>query len=252
MTIRLKCDCGREIAARDDWAGRKVACPACKAPVLVSAPPGSECPNCHRVNPVGSPSCAGCGYDFGLGRVPLSVSKPEEKHPGLFGLMLGTLVHPFDTMDAFFYYVNDRSMLIKMAVFYFCTVPVAGLAHAGGMEHLGKGILIELATFAIATICIVGAGALLGQSSNILGAALILGFVRAVTYAVMGLYVIALLSGLTDPLPLVLLVFLIWNILLYIAALTNIFGCSWQLALLIAIVAGILQGWGARFLGLSG
>lgn len=38
--IRLQCECGRKIAAPDQWLGKRVKCPQCGRPVLV-APPGA-------------------------------------------------------------------------------------------------------------------------------------------------------------------------------------------------------------------
>ena len=37
MAIQVKCPCGKKLSVKDDFAGRKVKCPACQKPLLVPA-----------------------------------------------------------------------------------------------------------------------------------------------------------------------------------------------------------------------
>lgn len=212
-----------------------------------------ECPSCHRVNRPGARACDGCGFDFVTGR-PGKNRRDASSVPlkGVFGLALGTVVHPVDTVDSFFYYVSDTAMLGRMAIFYLVSLPIAGFI-AGGAE-VGtwlQGTVAEAVGFAVSVVCIVGAGRLLGQSGSLAGTAVILGFVRAVVTFVLGLYVLAIVIGLMSPNVIVLIVFLVWNVVLNIVALTNIFGCSAGVAFFIVFIAAILHGVVLRALGVA-
>ncbi|HTF56547.1 MAG TPA: zinc ribbon domain-containing protein [Planctomycetota bacterium] len=215
---------------------------------------GRECPACHRVNRPGARACEECGFDFITGRAPAPKrSRSGESQPGVFGLAVGTLVHPVRTMDAFFYYVNDTAMLGKMAIFFLVSLPIAGLIAAGGETgRWVQGTFAEAVGFAVSTICIVLAGRIIGQSSSLIGAAAILGFVRAVVTFVSGLWLLAIITGLTGASFFVILIFLIWGIVLNIVALTNIFGCSGYVAFFISLVAGILQWFITKAVGVAG
>lgn len=212
---------------------------------------GRECPSCHRVNLPTARTCEECAFD-------LINHRPGRQRrgggvvaqPGVVGLAMGTIIHPVNTMDSFFYYVSDSAMLGKMVLFYLISLPVAGFVTGGGeMENWVQGTVAEAAGFVVSTLCIIGAGRLLGQSGSILGAGVILGFVRAVVSLVLGLYVLGVVIGLMPFNLLVMLVFLIWNIVLNIVALTNIFGCSASVAFFISIIAGILHAVVSRAIG---
>ncbi|HZL73436.1 MAG TPA: hypothetical protein VFC86_13320 [Planctomycetota bacterium] len=215
--------------------------------------PQLECPVCHLANRPGARACEECGWDFMLNR-PGKARRGSDssRDVGLYGLALGTVVSPVRTMDAFFYYVNDTAMLGKMAIFYLASLPIAGFIAGGGESDAWvKGTLAEAVGFAVSLVCIIGAGRLLGQSGSIAGAAVILGFVRAVVTFILGLYVLAIVVGLTGPNFIVFLIFLVWNVVLNIVALTNIFGCSAGVAFFISIIAGLLQGVVTRHLGVG-
>lgn len=99
MPLHVACRCGAQFAARDDLAGKTVACPACggalSIPAIPIAPPpayrpsgvtsildeiglnsddqGIVCPKCQGHFPPGKAICAQCGYNLQTG----SMSKPE-------------------------------------------------------------------------------------------------------------------------------------------------------------------------------
>jgi hypothetical protein len=172
---------------------------------------------------------------------------------GVFGLAIGTLLHPIRTMDAFFYYVNDTSMLVKMGLFYLLSLPLAGLIAAEGQaSRWGIGTVGEAAGFAVGVLCIAGAGKLLGQSFSIVGAAVILGFVRAVVTLVLGPYALAVGMEFLEPNLFILLVFAVWMVVLNIMALTNIFGCSAAFAFLISLIANGLHRYVTQAIGVGG
>jgi hypothetical protein len=99
--ISFKCQCGKGLKVRDEAAGKKVRCPACKQVIQIPAaspePPeqaapkdeadfglqdyepehgeqkvedaGKHCPECHMRLPVSAVLCTTCGHDFRTGRV---------------------------------------------------------------------------------------------------------------------------------------------------------------------------------------
>ena len=83
-----------------------------------------------------------------------------------------------------------------------------------------------------------------------MSSAVILGFVRAVVTFVMCLYAIGIVIGLMPLSLIAILGFLIWNFVLNIVALTNIFGCSPGIAFFISLISGFLQGVVTRALGI--
>lgn len=145
-------------------------------------------------------------------------------------------------MDSFFYYVSDRAMLTKMGIFYLVSVPIGGFILAGGETgHLAHGMGMEVVGFVVSTLCILLAGRIFGEPASLLGAAVLLGFVRSVVNFVAGAYLFAIVIDLMAPNVIVIIVFLIWNFVLNIMALTNIFGCSGLVAFVISFVAGVIQ-----------
>src|SRR5688572_16134390 len=106
-----------------------------------------ECPSCHRVNRARARSCDECGVDLASGRSSRSRSESAETHPGVLGLALGTIIHPIRTMDSFFYYVSDMSMVGKMAIFYLASLPISGFINSIDRESVSwiQGMLAEVA-----------------------------------------------------------------------------------------------------------
>lgn len=109
MSIKLHCSCGKTFKVRDDWAGKRCKCPACKQPMSIpgSAQPASgsvneghvadafsdsvsagateaagetACPGCGVAVSEGAMICIHCGYDFATGK-KLAMSKPAAKAP---------------------------------------------------------------------------------------------------------------------------------------------------------------------------
>jgi len=211
-----------------------------------------DCPSCRGVSRSSARTCEECGFDFVTGRPGRARRlKGGEVQPGVLGLAVGTIVHPVRTMDSFFYFVSDTAMLGRMVVFYLVSLPIAGFIAGGAETHAWvQGIFAEAAGFIVSTLCILGAGRLLGQSGSLVGAGVILGFVRAVVSFVLGLYVLAVVTGVTSPHFAVFILFMLWNLVLNIMALTNIFGCSASVALFISIIGGILHGIITRAIGI--
>ena len=42
MAIKVSCTCGKTISAKDEFAGRRVKCPACKEPLRIPKPKVEE------------------------------------------------------------------------------------------------------------------------------------------------------------------------------------------------------------------
>ncbi len=90
MPIEVTCQCGKRFAARDDLAGKTVACPACKAPLKIAPPRpmavpvpeptgvgsildeiglrtderGIVCPKCRNYIAIGTSVCRKCRYNL--------------------------------------------------------------------------------------------------------------------------------------------------------------------------------------------
>ena len=92
MTIKVVCQCGASFGAKDELAGRNVACPKCKQPLKIGAAPtpaapvskamtdlldeagfdkveGPRCPKCSKPIQPGSLLCVNCGYNLQTGEV---------------------------------------------------------------------------------------------------------------------------------------------------------------------------------------
>jgi hypothetical protein len=106
MPIKASCACGAAFAARDDLAGRTVACPKCKQPLTipaaaVSAPAAApvphanadlfdglglkardesqpRCPGCSADMPPNAVLCVKCGYNVKLGKRMQTISMSGE------------------------------------------------------------------------------------------------------------------------------------------------------------------------------
>ncbi|MDP6468768.1 MAG: hypothetical protein QF918_13555 [Pirellulaceae bacterium] len=90
MTIKVVCQCGASFGAKDELAGRKVACPKCKQPLEIGAAPaptpavsgamsdlldeagfdnvqGPRCPKCSKPIQPGALLCVSCGFNLQTG-----------------------------------------------------------------------------------------------------------------------------------------------------------------------------------------
>lgn len=103
MPIKVTCSCGSSFAARDELAGRTVACPKCKQPLTIAAPQQAaapaplhanaglfddiglkardtsmtRCPGCGVDMPPNAVLCVKCGFNVKLGRKMQTVSMSE-------------------------------------------------------------------------------------------------------------------------------------------------------------------------------
>jgi hypothetical protein len=106
MPIKVACKCGAAFAAKDELAGRTVACPKCKqplkivaaqaaAPAAAAAPHANadlfdglgmtardttvpRCPGCNADLPPNAVLCVKCGYNIKLGRRMQTISMSNE------------------------------------------------------------------------------------------------------------------------------------------------------------------------------
>jgi hypothetical protein len=92
MTIKVVCQCGASFGAKDELAGRSVACPKCKQPLKIGVAPapapaaspamidllqeagfddiqGPRCPKCSNPIQAGSLLCVSCGFNLQTGEV---------------------------------------------------------------------------------------------------------------------------------------------------------------------------------------
>lgn len=91
MTIKVVCQCGASFGAKDELAGRTVACPKCKQPLRIGAAPapaptpvaggisdlldeagienvqGPRCPQCAKPIQFGALLCTNCGFNLQTG-----------------------------------------------------------------------------------------------------------------------------------------------------------------------------------------
>jgi hypothetical protein len=106
MPIKATCACGASFAARDDLAGRTVACPKCKQPLTIPRPQAAaapqpaaphanadlfdglglttrdeskpRCPSCAADMPPNAVLCVKCGYNVKLGKKMQTISMSGE------------------------------------------------------------------------------------------------------------------------------------------------------------------------------
>jgi hypothetical protein len=106
MPIKVACKCGAAFAAKDELAGRTVACPKCKQPLKIqaaqpaaAAAPAAphanadlfdglglkardesvpRCPGCNADMPANAVLCVKCGYNVKLGRRMQTISMSNE------------------------------------------------------------------------------------------------------------------------------------------------------------------------------
>jgi len=108
--IRFRCTCGKVLNAKDEAAGKRVRCPACRQPVTVPAAAGtpvrepaktgdglrlaedtrsghpgaslgSLCPHCHTSLPATTIVCTNCGLNLRTGDMPVVEKTFFEKIP---------------------------------------------------------------------------------------------------------------------------------------------------------------------------
>ena len=89
MPIKVQCNsCGAGFAAKDELAGKRVACPKCKQPIVIPAPAGGamddlldeiglgagaatggkQCPSCRATMATNAIICVNCSYNVQTGK----------------------------------------------------------------------------------------------------------------------------------------------------------------------------------------
>ena len=92
MPIKVSCQCGQALTAKDSLAGKRVNCPKCGAPLTISRPQAKQhaadnsiadlldeagmtsarsghfCPSCRTEMQADAVICVECGYNKNLGR----------------------------------------------------------------------------------------------------------------------------------------------------------------------------------------
>jgi hypothetical protein len=105
MPIPVSCQCGYQVDAPDQYAGKQVSCPACQNPLQVPLPQqapvdtmldeilsdagisavtpgGYRCPNCIASIPGGAIICLECGYNVESGQIMGESDQGDKKHFG--------------------------------------------------------------------------------------------------------------------------------------------------------------------------
>ena len=105
MPIPVSCQCGYQVDAPDQYAGKQVSCPACQNPLQVPLPQqapidamldemlsdagitavtpgGYRCPNCTANIPGGAIICLECGYNVESSQMMGEDGQSEKKHFG--------------------------------------------------------------------------------------------------------------------------------------------------------------------------
>ncbi len=105
MPIPVSCQCGYQVDAPDQYAGKQVSCPACQNPLQVPLPQqapidttlnemlsdagitavtsgGYRCPNCTANIPGGAIICLECGYNVETSQLMGEDNQSETKHFG--------------------------------------------------------------------------------------------------------------------------------------------------------------------------
>jgi hypothetical protein len=103
MTIHVRCQCGKQLSAKDEFAGKRVKCPSCGGPLVIPQPQQAapahgisdllddvgmragvtRCPGCGTELSEDAVLCVMCGFDLRLGhriktRVGSAVEFEEE------------------------------------------------------------------------------------------------------------------------------------------------------------------------------
>ena len=105
MPIPVSCQCGYQVDAPDQYAGKQVSCPSCQNPLQVPLPQqapvdtmldeilsdagisavtpgGYRCPNCVASIPGGAIICLECGYNVESGQIMGESDQGDKKHFG--------------------------------------------------------------------------------------------------------------------------------------------------------------------------
>ena len=105
MPIPVSCQCGYQVDAPDQYAGKQVSCPACQNPLHIPLPQqapvdtmfdemlsdagitavtpgGYRCPNCTANIPGGAIICLECGYNVESGQMMGEDVQSDSKHIG--------------------------------------------------------------------------------------------------------------------------------------------------------------------------
>jgi len=105
MPIPISCQCGYQVDAPDQYAGKQVSCPACQNPLQVPLPQqapidamldemlsdagitavtpgGYRCPNCIASIPAGTIICLKCGYNVESGQMMGEDDQGDQNHFG--------------------------------------------------------------------------------------------------------------------------------------------------------------------------
>ncbi len=79
MAIKFRCECGKELTAKDGTEGKRAKCPACQRVLTIPSPSrpeepalapeeagasGGLCPNCKQPMPFEAVLCVQCGFDL--------------------------------------------------------------------------------------------------------------------------------------------------------------------------------------------
>lgn len=191
---------------------------------------------------------------------PASSAAEADDTKGLPFLVLGVLIHPIDTINSLSYHLNTHAKLGQAAGFYLLMALMPAVVGAWAGAPFGMLFVTELVQFAITVVCILMGGRILGEGGDLLSSAIILGFVRGSTYLVLGGLLMTVAgaaavglqgTGLLAALGVGVLAITIWGAILNCVAIMNIFGCSAPVAIGIALLAGFLQNFALRFLGLA-
>ncbi len=99
MPIRVSCQCGQQLSAKEEYAGKRVKCPGCGGPLLIPQPPANaeqggmsdlldaagvragvnRCPGCGAEMTDAAVLCVMCGFDLRRGhRIKARVGSAAE------------------------------------------------------------------------------------------------------------------------------------------------------------------------------
>lgn len=171
MPIEVACQCGRRFAARDDLAGKTVACPGCKGPLRIEAPRpasvpveptgvssildeiglqtderGIVCPKCQNRIAIGTSICTKCRYNLqtaSFEKQPQAVAAPP------------THVERYDwnklrnTASSTGSVVDDELSWIDICLCVLCSPAAMLLGFVLFFQGRSKGILLILGSLLI-------------------------------------------------------------------------------------------------------
>lgn len=143
MSFKFKCpDCGKMLAAEDEWIGKQTVCPACQAEITIQ-PESEPCPECGEPAKPDAVLCTECGYNFQTGKKLKSKivkSKPEK-------------TYKFRRTSKFFYMLEGGMYLwiagIINVLLFIAYLVLFLMKNFEAAEMLGKTFVIEAAFFSI-------------------------------------------------------------------------------------------------------